>query len=86
MSLNYWATVAIQRPKWLQQAEDLAGRGVCIFDVGQILTKQGHPELAVQFAIAALRSDAARAGRRRSMTDERGLGGLAAQVGLYRMW
>lgn len=50
-------------PPWLQDAERLSAQGLFFPDIAAALSQLGYSDTAVTFAVAALKSDSARANR-----------------------
>ncbi len=55
----------IEPVPWLREATRLFAEGFDLPDIVAALRRRGHSELAITFAVAALRSDAARGSRLR---------------------
>lgn len=53
----------VEQAPWLREAERLAAFGLMLPDIATALSQLGYPDLAVTFAVAAIRSDKVRAQR-----------------------
>ena len=53
----------IDPPPWLRDAERLSAQGLFFPDIAAALSQLGYSETAVALAVAALKSDSARASR-----------------------